>query len=60
MAALPQSYMSRGQHSLASLFALIFRRSSCQHPLLAGALGASKEETSVKNTKMLLSVDPQI
>jgi hypothetical protein len=41
VAALPQSYMSRGQHSLASLFALIFRRSSCQHPLLAGALGSS-------------------
>jgi hypothetical protein len=26
-------------HRLAPLFGLIFRRSSCQHPLLAGALG---------------------
>ena len=34
-----QSYMSRGAHKLASLFGLIFRRSTCQHPLLAGALG---------------------
>lgn len=25
---------------LAPLFGIIFRRSSCQHPLLAGALGA--------------------
>ena len=32
------SYISRG-HKLAQLFALIFRRSSCQQPLLAGALG---------------------
>ena len=24
---------------LAPLFGLVFRRSSCQHPLLAGALG---------------------
>lgn len=28
-------------HRLAPLFGLIFRRSSCQHPLLAGALGAA-------------------
>ena len=34
-----QSYMGRGTHKLASLFGLIFRRSSCQHPLLAGTLG---------------------
>ena len=32
------SYISGG-HKLAQLFALIFRRSSCQQPLLAGALG---------------------
>lgn len=32
------SYISRGS-KLAQLFALIFRRSSCQQPLLAGALG---------------------
>ena len=32
------SYISRG-NKLAQLFALIFRRSSCQQPLLAGALG---------------------
>ena len=31
-------YISRG-NKLAQLFALIFRRSSCQQPLLAGALG---------------------
>ena len=34
------SYISRG-NKLAQLFALIFRRSSCQQPLLAGALGTS-------------------
>ena len=33
------SYMGRGQSRLASLFGLLFRRSSCQHPLLAAALG---------------------
>ena len=27
---------------LAPLFGLVFRRSSCQHPLLAGALGAAQ------------------
>ena len=32
------SYISRS-NKLAQLFALIFRRSSCQQPLLAGALG---------------------
>lgn len=32
------SYMSR-DHKLAPLFKLTFRRSSLQHPLLAGALG---------------------
>lgn len=32
------SYISGG-NKLAQLFALIFRRSSCQQPLLAGALG---------------------
>ena len=32
------SYMGRGS-KLGPLFGLIFRRSSCQHPLLAGALG---------------------
>ena len=32
------SYMQRGS-KLAALFGLIFRRASCQHPLLAGALG---------------------
>ena len=26
-------------HKLAPLFGIIFRRSSCQHPVLAGALG---------------------
>lgn len=26
-------------HRLAPLFGIIFRRSSCQHPVLAGALG---------------------
>lgn len=36
MSALP--YMSR-THKLAALFRLTFRRSSAQHPLLAGALG---------------------
>jgi hypothetical protein len=34
------NYVSRG-HKLAPLFGLIFRRSSVQHPLLAGALGES-------------------
>ena len=34
------SYMVRGS-KLAPLFGLIFRRSACQHPLLAGALGES-------------------
>lgn len=34
------SYISRS-NKLAQLFALIFRRSSCQQPLLAGALGNS-------------------
>ena len=29
---------------LAPLFGLIFRRSSCQHPLLAGALGAPQAD----------------
>lgn len=33
------SYMGR-TNKLAALFAIIFRRSACQHPLLAGALGA--------------------
>lgn len=32
------SYMGR-TNKLAALFAIIFRRSACQHPLLAGALG---------------------
>lgn len=36
VSALP--YMSR-THKLAALFRLTFRRSSAQHPLLAGALG---------------------
>ncbi|EIE23713.1 hypothetical protein COCSUDRAFT_41874 [Coccomyxa subellipsoidea C-169] len=31
-------------HRLAPLFGLIFRRSSCQHPLLAGALGKIAED----------------
>ena len=35
------SYMGRNQSKLASLFGLLFRRSSCQHPLLAAALGGS-------------------
>ncbi|KAG2497865.1 hypothetical protein HYH03_004131 [Edaphochlamys debaryana] len=34
---------SRG-HKLAPLFQLTFRRSSCQHPLLAGALGRISED----------------
>ncbi|KAL0020138.1 hypothetical protein WJX77_006173 [Trebouxia sp. C0004] len=37
------SYISRG-NKLAQLFALIFRRSSCQQPLLAGALGSIAED----------------
>ena len=37
---LPASYISR-TNKLAQLFALIFRRSSCQQPLLAGALGGA-------------------
>ena len=32
------SYMARG-HKLSPLFKLTFRRTSLQHPLLAGALG---------------------
>ncbi|GFR41419.1 hypothetical protein Agub_g2103, partial [Astrephomene gubernaculifera] len=39
----PLPYISRG-HKLAPLFKLTFRRSSCQHPLLAGALGRLSEE----------------
>ena len=35
---------------LAPLFGLIFRRSSCQHPLLAGALG----DTDTRGTLALL------
>ncbi len=35
------SYMGR-TNKLSALFAIIFRRSACQHPLLAGALGASR------------------
>eukprot|EP00198_Chlamydomonas_reinhardtii_P013397 XP_001702734.1 predicted protein [Chlamydomonas reinhardtii] len=42
VAALP--YMSRVSHKLAPLFKLTFRRSSCQHPLLAGALGRISED----------------
>ena len=38
--ALP--YMSRG-HKLSPLFKLTFRRTSLQHPLLAGALGKDQE-----------------
>ena len=38
IAALPT--FSR-THKLAPLFGIIFRRSSCQHPVLAGALGES-------------------
>ncbi len=34
----------RRSHKLAPLFSLIFRRSSCQHPLLAGALGRITED----------------
>jgi hypothetical protein len=30
-------------HKLAPLFGLIFRRSSCQHPVLAGALGDERD-----------------
>lgn len=41
----PLSYMTRS-HKLAPLFALLFRRSSCQHPLLAGALAKLAEERS--------------
>ncbi|KXZ56156.1 hypothetical protein GPECTOR_1g133 [Gonium pectorale] len=41
VAALP--YISRG-HKLSPLFKLTFRRSSCQHPLLAGALGRISED----------------
>ncbi|KAL3158161.1 hypothetical protein ABBQ32_011753 [Trebouxia sp. C0010 RCD-2024] len=37
------SYISGG-NKLAQLFALIFRRSSCQQPLLAGALGSIAED----------------
>eukprot|EP00955_Chlamydomonas_euryale_P092545 364716-Chlamydomonas_euryale.AAC.3 len=37
------SYMSRG-HKLSLLFSLMFRRSSLQHPLLAGALGRIAED----------------
>ncbi|KAG2446236.1 hypothetical protein HXX76_000828 [Chlamydomonas incerta] len=44
VAALP--YMSRVSHKLAPLFKLTFRRSSCQHPLLAGALGRLSEDRS--------------
>ena len=35
------SYMARG-HKLSPLFKLTFRRTSLQHPLLAGALGEGK------------------
>ena len=34
------SYMGRPASKLSSLFGLLFRRSTCQHPLLAAALGA--------------------
>ncbi|KAK9861855.1 hypothetical protein WJX84_002096 [Apatococcus fuscideae] len=37
------SYMGR-TNKLAALFAIIFRRSACQHPLLAGALGRIAED----------------
>ncbi len=33
---------------LAPLFGLVFRRSSCQHPLLAGALGAARAYGAVR------------
>lgn len=33
------SYIGRAPNKLAGLYTLIFRRSSCQHPLMAGALG---------------------
>lgn len=38
------SYISRS-HKLAPFFALIFRRTTGQHPLLAGALGATAKLT---------------
>lgn len=34
--------LGSGQHKLAPLFALLFRRSTVQHPLLAGALGEAR------------------
>lgn len=34
------SYIGRAPNKLAGLYTLIFRRSSCQHPLMAGALGS--------------------
>ena len=42
--ALP--YMTRG-HKLGPLFRLTFRRSSLQHPLLAGALGGCASRVCV-------------
>ncbi len=47
-------------HRLAPLFGLIFRRSSCQHPLLAGALGKamapSHETCSLENASSILEL----
>ncbi len=41
-------------HKLAPLFGLIFRRSSCQHPVLAGALGESWAHSSPMHVPFLL------
>ncbi len=49
------SYISQGS-KLAQLFALIFRRSSCQQPLLAGALGRLWPVHVSMNENMNLSV----
>ena len=49
------SYMGRGQSKLTSLFGLLFRRSSCQHPLLAAALG----ELLSNNGRLVLMIPLQ-
>lgn len=50
---------SASQHKLAPLFALLFRRSTVQHPLLAAALGeagsAQADQRAVWNCRLLTS-----
>lgn len=72
MQAEAASYFVASKHKLSVFFALIFRFSSCQHPLLASALAKMAQDDSNRSVigkdegalrqllSMMLSDDPHV